>query len=56
MPTRERQAGDIKAALEAAADLIAKWDQDGGLTYPELAARLFDIYMAAVEKGPEVAL
>ena len=42
-----------KAALEAAEELIAKWDQDGGMTYRQLAARLYLIF--SDEEVPEVS-
>jgi hypothetical protein len=42
-----RQAGGTnertKAALRDAEELIAKWDQEGGLTYRQLARRLGEI-------------
>jgi hypothetical protein len=45
---QRRQAGAkderTKAALEAAEELIGKWDQEGGMTYRELAARLGRVF------------
>jgi hypothetical protein len=35
-----------KTVLEKAEDLIAKWDQDGGMTHRKLALRLRDIFRA----------
>jgi hypothetical protein len=44
-----RQAGVLREA-EA---LIAKWDQESGMTYRELARALFDIYHGLGEGGHE---
>jgi hypothetical protein len=46
------QRVEDRPVLEEAEELIAKWDQDSGLTYRELALRLRGIF--AREKRSEV--
>jgi hypothetical protein len=57
MDKDSRQAGDqserTKAVLEAAEEMIAKWDNEGGMTYRQLAARLRDVF---AQEGAQVAL
>ena len=58
MDRREGQAGatdeGTAAALEAAESLIARWDQEGGLTNRQLAVRLREIFLR--EETPKIPL
>lgn len=40
----QRDRPETKSALQEAEELIAKWDQEGGMTYRQLAARLNRIF------------
>jgi hypothetical protein len=50
----KRDRPETRSALQEAEELIGKWDQEGGMSYRELAVRLSRIF--GIDEGVEVKL